>query len=332
MLPKDKEFIRKYNQKMAALKAENRKVIIDDYVKRLNFYMADQQKATQLVDHGFIDIEIRPIREKTGEPEPNYFSEKRIAVYAAVFGNYDEILEPLVVPDNCDFYIITDQEVPEESVWQPLKIDLAEYGLENENSIIKNRYFKMHPHVIFPDHDFSLYIDGNVLLVTDPTEFIYTMNEYGFMGHDHFRVNCSYVEVERSRVQKLGPEEEYDAHVAYLESEGLPYDYGLIECTVLFREHTNPKCIVLMEEWWQEFLANSKRDQVNLPLVLWRHGIRTNEVAGLGTDLYSNYTFRRVPHALNRAERAKLNNVPIAEYTIKGGKHEVNPSKETETI
>lgn len=307
MLPKDKQFVQEYNEKMADLKAKNREIILDDYLKRFNLYMADQQETSQLVDHGFIDMELRPLRELLNEPAPNYFSEKRIAVYMAIFGNYDEIIEPLVVPDNCDFYIITDQEVPKQSVWQPLEVDLAAHGLEGKNGIIKNRFFKMHPHIIFPNHDFSLYIDGNVLLVADPTEFIDKMNKYGLMGHDHYRVNCSYVEVERSRVQKLGPETEYDEHIAYLESQGFPYDYGLIECTVLFREHSNPICQELMEEWWLEFLDHSKRDQVNLPLVLWRRGIRTNEVAGLGTDMYSNYTFRRVPHALTREERAKLN-------------------------
>ncbi|GAB2323935.1 hypothetical protein IRB23M11_15550 [Alkalibacterium sp. m-11] len=85
----------------------------------------------------------------------------------------------------------------------------------------------------------------------------------------------------------------------------------MLECPILLREHDNPTCQMIMEERWEEFLANSKRDQVNLPLVLWRHGIRTNELAGLGTDIYSNYAFLKVPHAMNRDERSEYNEVEI---------------------
>ena len=40
----------------------------------------------------------------------NYFSSEKIAIYTCIFGNYDSILEPYFVPDNCDFYIFTDHK------------------------------------------------------------------------------------------------------------------------------------------------------------------------------------------------------------------------------
>ena len=40
--------------------------------------------------------------------EVDYFSEDRIAIYTCIIGAYDEILEPVFIPDNCDFYLITD--------------------------------------------------------------------------------------------------------------------------------------------------------------------------------------------------------------------------------
>jgi hypothetical protein len=63
----------------------------------------------------------------------NYFSEDRIAVYTAIFGPYDRLIEPVTVPDNVDFFIFTDQEVAEDSIWQKMDIDLDQfsgYGLD----------------------------------------------------------------------------------------------------------------------------------------------------------------------------------------------------------
>ena len=43
-----------------------------------------------------------------------YIRDERIAVYTAFFGPYDQLREPLLQPDNIDYYILTDQPVPEE--------------------------------------------------------------------------------------------------------------------------------------------------------------------------------------------------------------------------
>jgi len=51
-------------------------------------------------------------------PEANYFSSARIAIYTSIFGEIDTIHEPLTTPDNCDFFILTDQELASTSFWK----------------------------------------------------------------------------------------------------------------------------------------------------------------------------------------------------------------------
>lgn len=304
---RDEAFVLRYNKKMNGLKETNRQKIISDYRTRLNLYLTDQNHLSQPIDSGFIDIEIdntdkNPIAESR---KPNYFSNEKIAVYTAIFGPYDEIVEPLTVPDNCDFFIFTDQEVSKDSVWEKVDVNLAEYDLEEASNLMKNRYFKMHPHLFFEEYHYSLYVDGNIKIVTDPTEFIDRMNPYGVLFHNHYRVNCAYVETERCRVQGLGTDEEFDQHIAYLKEQGLPRNYGFLECGVIFRRHNDETAQTLMTEWWQELKANAKRDQINLPLVLYRHDIRMLELADLGNDMYSNYAFQKVNHRMTREESAK---------------------------
>ena len=304
MFPKNEKYEAYYNHLMAEIKEGNRNKIINDYLNRLHLYLIDQNYLKDPIDGGFIDIEI-DLEKNPLKQNPNYFSEERIAVYTSIYGAYDSIVEPVTVPDNCDFYIFTDQEVPENSVWEQIEVDFRAYDLEGAENTVKNRFTKMHPYLFFSDYKYSLYIDGNIKVMTDPTEFIESMNGYGMILHDHYRVDCVYVEIERSREQGLGSDGEYDQQIAYLEAEGFPKNYGVLECPIIFYEHNNEKTQALLKEWWKEFLANAKRDQFHLPLVLWRHGIRTAELAGLGNDLYSNYAFQKVNHTVSEEDKLK---------------------------
>ena len=44
-----------------------------------------------------------------------YFSHEKIAVYTACMGNYDNVEEPLICPDNIDYYLITDSSPHEKT-------------------------------------------------------------------------------------------------------------------------------------------------------------------------------------------------------------------------
>jgi len=46
------------------------------------------------------------------------YTGKRIAVYTAIYGNYDTIPEPLYADPMCDYYIFTDKDIPEGSIWK----------------------------------------------------------------------------------------------------------------------------------------------------------------------------------------------------------------------
>lgn len=45
-----------------------------------------------------------------------YFSKERVVIYFWVFGDYDLLQEPLFKPENCDYFIITNQKLIENTV------------------------------------------------------------------------------------------------------------------------------------------------------------------------------------------------------------------------
>lgn len=230
------------------------------------------------------------------DDEPNYFNKDRIAIYTCIIGNYDDVAEPVWIPDNCDFYIVTNQIVNKESKWKYIGLEKFDKEIKNLSNIEINRYFKMHPEIIFPDYKYSIYLDGNIQPVTDLTEFINKIGKCGIAAHKHCFRNSVYEEAEVVAYLKRDKPERIKKHIEYLKSVGMPENYGLIECNILAREHHNPICKAVMKTWWEEFMAQSKRDQLSFMHALYLHGITVDEVGVLGSNVFANMAIRKKGH------------------------------------
>ena len=223
-----------------------------------------------------------------------FFSQKKIAVYTCIFGDYDQIQEPLLQPNNIDYYIITDKRIDTKSAWNVIipKFDLC----EKLSNVEKNRYYKMHPDLILKDYDYSIYVDGNIKVISDLTPYIYKLNANGIGMHKHNKRNCSYDELEALLLAHKASKKDVIQYKRFLQENCFPPNYGLLECNVIVREHHNEICKKIMEQWWQQFETGIKRDQVSLPYVLHKNNIEVKDVAILGHNVYKNYDFRIVRH------------------------------------
>ena len=132
--------------------------------------------------------------------------------------------------------------------------------------------------------------------MTDLTEYISKIGESGLALHKHSNRNCVYKECEAILVMKKEKKENLDTHKEHLREENFPENYGMAECNVIVREHNNEKCIKIMEQWWEEFLNYSKRDQLSFPYVLFKNGVKIEEVTTLGDNVFKNYSFRILTH------------------------------------
>ncbi len=226
----------------------------------------------------------------------NYFSPERIAVYTVITGDYDEVLEPYCTPDNIDYFLFTDRDFDDSaSAWG--KRELPE-NINDLSDAAKNRYLKMHPHELFANYNYSIYVDGNIQIFTDLTEYINILGPKGIGTHLHPDRHCAYEELEA--VVALGKESADNArrHALHLEETGMPRNYGLLECNVIVREHHNSVCVRIMEQWWQEYMEYAKRDQISLPHILYMNGIGVDEVGVLGSNVRANPSFRVISHRL----------------------------------
>lgn len=288
-----------WHAEMERLKAESRELRKQNQeriLRRWQQYISENDLASQLrqrmrTEQGAVRISYAqtasgqtPQNDWEPMPPADYFSRERVAVYTCVLGGYDNVAEPGCRPDNVDYFIITDQEVPAGSAWQKLDVTNFLPELDGLDAVEQNRWFKTHPCRVFPGHNCSVYLDGNIRPVTDLTEFVNSIGQCGLATHRHFCRRCVYEEAKAVLQRGKDTQERIAAHVAWLRSQGMPERYGLLDGSVLARRHHEMLCIRLMEEWWSEFMAHSRRDQLSLPWVLYKNGISAECVAILGSN------------------------------------------------
>lgn len=226
----------------------------------------------------------------------DYYPNKRIAVYTALFGRYDCLPEPIIDPVNVDYYVITDLEIPNNSRWK--KIDPMSYmdGNLKMSNVEKNRYFKMMPHICFSSYDYSIYVDANVLITSDISPLIKTLDCFPIAMFLHKNRDCVYEEARACIDKGKGLKEELEKHIKLLKEHGVPRHFGLLEATVIVRKHHDNLCKHLMEYWWNEFQNASKRDQLSLVDTLWMNKISVKQVGVLGNNLFKCNKFIVLPH------------------------------------
>lgn len=220
-------------------------------------------------------------------------TKKKIAIYTCVIGNYDNIYDPLYVNKNCDYYLITDNANLNTSVWTKKIITQDVIEECNNNPFLINRYYKMHPHKIFNDYDYAIYIDGSIEIVSDLSDCINLINEnVGIALHEHRSRSCIYKEYVACKTLKKGNLKKLKIQINDYKNHKFPENYGIAECGFIISELNNKIAISIFDNWWQEFKnSESLRDQIALPYVLWNMNIKMNELVTLGNNIFQNPKF-----------------------------------------
>ncbi len=224
-----------------------------------------------------------------------HYDGEKIAVYTSIYGNYDILKEPLYRDKKCDYYVFTDMEVNDKSIWKKVEYIFPFYI--GESAVLKNRYVKMHPHIFFKEYRYSIYIDGNLQILSEISQMVKKFNsEIGIALHKHPSNKSVYEEIKYNI--KLGniTNKEGKRISSRFKEEGMPEKYGMFECNVILRENSNSICIKLMEDWWKEFFDGIRRDQFYFTYVLWRNGYIFEDITILGENINANPMFIRYEH------------------------------------
>ena len=223
-------------------------------------------------------------------PSEHVFENLRIAVYTVSTGKYDDIKNPIYIDKNIDYFIFTEQELGENLVWEKKEIP---FELKKMSLLEQARYIKTHPHVFFQDYDLSMFIDGNVRITCDIKPLFYTLYESeNFIAiHRHQTRDCIYDEAKAIYAAGKAPVKSLKAQVKQYKLDGFPAHYGLFETNIVIRKHNDLKCISVMEDWWNEMVQWTKRDQMSFTYALKKNRLDSESVLSLGNNSRRNPYF-----------------------------------------
>lgn len=233
---------------------------------------------TQLKDMGI--EQVISFDELFIEEEEEYFlfmKKKRIAFYTCIIGDYDDLVEPISISPESDYYIISDKEPKHQTVFKYIDINryLPDYITDNTR---KNRYCKINAHKIFPQYRYSIYFDGQIQINSAITRYIDELPKTRIITFCKNYWKSPYMEAMRVLLNKRDSEEIVVKQMEKYWLEGLPEDFGNLYCSILIREHNNPICKKLMKDWWGQIKQFSKRDQISFSYVLWKNGYTIDDV------------------------------------------------------
>lgn len=201
-------------------------------------------------------------------------------IYTAITNNYDDLEQIRTyfhVNPEWDYICYTDNEeyIKRKTIgiWEirPLAFSSLD-GTRN------NRWHKLHPHLLFPEYEESIYIDSNINILSGKIFSIVDGTTKTLMLPKHWRDTCVYKEYDVVRGTNLDFPQIIDSELRLIEDAGMPKNYGLTENNVMYRRHNNPQIIKIMEEWWEMISTYSKRDQLSLPFILWKNHILIENV------------------------------------------------------
>ncbi|MCV6596345.1 MAG: DUF616 domain-containing protein [Mangrovicoccus sp.] len=201
-------------------------------------------------------------------------------IYTCIAGGYDELMQPKYIDAASDYICFTDQAdlltQGEIGVWTMRALRKVQ-----GNESLSNRWHKLHPHLLFPEYQESIYIDGNVNVLSSYLFDKISEHTTDLLLPRHFMRNCVMEEkdtiISTNRINKSAAEK-LDSLMQKAKSEGFPEGWGLSENNVIFRNHHDPKIIALMEEWWEMVETVAPRDQAHLCYLLWKHGFSFEDI------------------------------------------------------
>jgi len=255
-----------------------------------------------------IDDKLHPmdsLEELIAKKTMNFdFEKDKLVVYTALTGNYDNLVTPSVINPNFDYICFTDN--PE------LKSDFWTIKLMEESTLDRVRKARRHkilPHEYLKEYDYSLWIDANFDIIGDVEEYInrYAKNRK-LMVIKHDKRDDIYDEArECIRLEKDDPEI-INKQIERYAKENYPKNNGLIASGIIFRNHSDPEVIKVMEDWFNEVENYSRRDQLSFNYVCWKNNFKYDESKEF---YFKNQYFQRLLHTSDDLLKLKYDDKTI---------------------
>ena len=220
----------------------------------------------------------------------------KTCVYTCITGNYDNLSG--IFPNqsaNVDFICYTDNQALKyrSGNWD---IRLIPPELRRLQPVKQQRIVKACPHRYLLEYDVSMWIDGNISIISDVMEFIsrYNLDRIHIFTRRHPFRNCIYEEEKKVLQLKKDFPSITNRQIERYRRDGFPKSFGLHETGIMLRRHNETDAKTFGNMWAKEIMDGSHRDQLSFDYCRWKLGISIGQLA---TDkLTEDRTFRWREH------------------------------------
>lgn len=236
---------------------------------------------------------------------------RRVCIYTAIYGAYDDLkVQPEQTVD-CDFICFTDDPTLSSPNW--LVIHLKNWIEGSSQARLQSKYPKILSHHFFAapslnpltlvsycvrhirPYDYTIWIDGSVQIKqkTFAEEAISHVGDYGLAMFIHPERACVYDEANACLEYAKCESQPLLEQVGHYRRSGYPPDNGLMATGMIVRDARKKMLHKVDEDWWVETVKYITRDQVSLPYVLWKNGYDYDKI---NLNLWENDLFEVMPH------------------------------------
>ncbi len=214
---------------------------------------------------------------------------EKIAVYTCIVNGYDDLKQPRVIEEQCDYFCLSFEKPENLGVYQWVDITgMLEHGMLDNVRI--NRFCKLHPHLFFKNYKYSIYYDGSIEIIHSIAGLAKKVGKVGIGlyeagGYGNMDIYGEAAMLILSQRTSGDSSEMIVRQISRYVKEGFPRNFGEAINGVIVREHNNTQCIDIMETWWNEIKKESRRDQLSFWYAVWKNGYLPKDVGRLGKSL-----------------------------------------------
>lgn len=191
-------------------------------------------------------------------------------IYTCLTGNKDVLNDDINV-DGAKAVCFTDNPDLKSDVWEIRVLPRLFNDVRRDSRIPK-----MLPHIYFPEAEYSLYLDANIISKVPMAKIVREwLQDTDVAMFGHSTRNCLFDEALECIRLGLDKKEIIEKQVARYKD--FPKEKGLYQCGTILRRHT-PQVKKLNEMWWAEYCTGAKRDQISFPYCVEKIGITINAI------------------------------------------------------
>ena len=202
----------------------------------------------------------------------------RKVIYTCITGQYDNACAHVYVDDTWEYVMFTDNQYLL-GLGQYLHWNIRPLVYKKNTNVKNARWHKINAHKLFPTYDYSLWVDGNIVIMT--ADFFTRINRF-IDNNIHLCIpthpvrQCIYDEAAVIKDLHIDNACTVNHEMFVLRCWRYPRNNGLNETCIMLRQHNAPPVRRMQKIWWRMVRDYSKRDQLAYNWAAWRCKLKTH--------------------------------------------------------